>query len=225
MVGDSIRSRVTHFIFNVFDALIPPSEEEQQVRTLTSCDLAVTPKSLYHGTGSVTALWSYRTPHVRSVIWALKYRRSRHAAELCAHALVEYITELTAESHVWQEERPVVLIPIPLAPKREKERGYNQITLCLQSVRAMLPHIRIEPTVLERTRETIPQTNLSRAKRLTNLRGAFRLAPGAIQRLKGAHVLLIDDVTTTGTTLREAARVLKKAKVDIECIALAHARE
>ena len=99
------------------------------------------------------------------------------------------------------------LIPVPLHPQRRRERGFNQAeSLCrLLGRRAGLPVWK----ALRRVRFTEPQARLGRDERLENLRGAF--AAARRRPVSGAHVLLVDDVFTTGTTVDECARVLRKA--------------
>jgi ComF family protein len=100
-----------------------------------------------------------------------------------------------------------IIVPVPLHPTRQRERGFNQAALLaeLLSTRISIPCKR----VLKRIRYTTTQTALDRAERMENLHNAFRLRKNA--DVRGLHVLLIDDVLTTGSTLSECARVLKRA--------------
>jgi len=98
-------------------------------------------------------------------------------------------------------------VPVPLHPARERERGFNQAALIAELVAASAT-IPSRP-VLERIRYTTTQTAYDRAERMENLHGAFRLRKNRdVRRLR---VLLIDDVLTTGSTLSECARVLRRA--------------
>lgn len=103
---------------------------------------------------------------------------------------------------------PECLIPVPLHPLRLRERGFNQ---ALELARPLSQHLHLplEPHVVQRHRQTRPQSELSGAKRRRNLRNAFQLvAPIPYQ-----HVALIDDVVTTGSTLNELAKVLRQGGV------------
>jgi competence protein ComFC len=99
-----------------------------------------------------------------------------------------------------------LIVPVPLHPARERQRGFNQAALLAESLSARMS-IQTRP-ILERTRYTTTQTAFDRTERMENLRGAFRLRKSA--DVRQLRVLLIDDVLTTGSTLSECARVLKK---------------
>lgn len=110
----------------------------------------------------------------------------------------------------WAEpalERCDLVLPMPLAPARLRERGFNQ---ALELARRLAP-AKTEATLLLRTRETPPQRGLARAERLRNLHGAFALAPQQAGRLRGARVVLVDDVMTSGASLFAAAALLRRA--------------
>jgi ComF family protein len=100
------------------------------------------------------------------------------------------------------------LVPVPLHPGRLRERGYNQ-ALLLCDVLARRLGVEVIPDGLERRRETPPQTGLSPEARRRNVRRAFEMKPR--RRMKGRRIILVDDVLTTGATVNECARVLKRA--------------
>jgi ComF family protein len=100
------------------------------------------------------------------------------------------------------------VIPVPLYPTKLRDREYNQ-SLLLADRLSRHTRIPLSYDNLVRTRETPPQTELSRAVRLKNLRRAFTVRRPA--DMAGKRVLLIDDVFTTGTTVNECAKALRKA--------------
>jgi ComF family protein len=99
------------------------------------------------------------------------------------------------------------VVPVPLHPRRERERGYNQSEL-LGRVMARHAGVPLKPKALRRTRYTEQQAQLPALRRWENVRGAFEAGRDTIA---GLHVLLLDDVMTTGATASECARILKKA--------------
>ncbi|MAE94804.1 MAG: ComF family protein [Planctomycetota bacterium] len=111
---------------------------------------------------------------------------------------------LRAARRLPPELRAQAVVPVPLHPARFRERGFDQAALLARSV-ARAERIAHLPRALERTRPTPRQTGLSRGERRRNLRGAFRA-----RRALPPCVWLVDDVATTGSTLAEAARALRR---------------
>lgn len=103
------------------------------------------------------------------------------------------------------DPHPDLLVPVPLHFLRRWKRAYNQAELIAHELQRQCG-IPLNSKVLKRVQATAAQSGLDRKARLKNLRNAFRCLP-----LDGAHVALIDDVLTTGATLQECARALKKA--------------
>ena len=104
-------------------------------------------------------------------------------------------------------ERPFdAIVPVPLHPAKQRERGFNQAALLAEWLSTHMA-LTVRP-VLQRVRFTTTQTAFDRSERMQNLRNAFRLRKKAdVRKLR---VLLIDDVLTTGSTLSECARILKE---------------
>jgi ComF family protein len=117
--------------------------------------------------------------------------------------------------HHWCTRQVDLVVPIPLHTRRLRQRGFNQSALLLRAWQRAAPEAAVRPlpqscsTILVRARRTPPQTGLSRRERRRNIRGAFRVVDPA--GVKGQHLLLLDDVFTTGATVEEAARVLRAA--------------
>ncbi|MBB4632050.1 ComF family protein [Sphingosinicella soli] len=113
-------------------------------------------------------------------------------------------------------ERPL-LVPVPLHAARLRTRRFNQAALLAARIarRADLP---VLAAALARVRDTPISRSMSRRQRAENVRGAIRVRPGAAARIRGAHVLLVDDVMTTGATAEACARALRRAgakRIDI----------
>ena len=101
-----------------------------------------------------------------------------------------------------------IIIPVPLCDKRFKERGFNQSELIAESISQII-NVDLKVDNLKRVKETPHQTNLDYMQRQVNLKDAFKVYNS--KEIKDKSVLLIDDVYTTGATVRECSKVLKKA--------------
>ena len=141
-----------------------------------------------------TALWLYEFPCDR-LVQALKYRAWLGLAPFFAQRLVARETG-TAD----------VLIPMPLHPQRLAQRGFNQALEVARSLGARTGVV-LDPRAARRVHNTAPQTDLPYEERAKNIRGAFETRLD----LSGKTVAVVDDVMTTGATLDELARVLKRA--------------
>ena len=139
---------------------------------------------------------------VRRVILDFKYGRQIHLRHPVARWLLAALDDDRLRGHRFN-----IIIPVPLHPARHRQRGFNQAGLLAELLSAHTS-IQVKPA-LERIRYTTTQTAFDRAERMENLHGAFRLRKNA--DVRDLHVLLIDDVLTTGSTLSECARVLKEA--------------
>jgi competence protein ComFC len=139
---------------------------------------------------------------VRRLVHQFKYAKQRHLR----YPLAGWLSETMHDPRL-RDRRFDLVVPVPLHPARERERGFNQAALLAELLAASIA-VPLRP-VLERTRYTTTQTAHDRAERIENLRGAFRLRKN--REVQGLRVLLVDDVLTTGSTLSECARVLKGA--------------
>lgn len=101
------------------------------------------------------------------------------------------------------------VVPVPLHPAREKERGFNQ-SLAIGTGIAGVLGVKVEPDVLGRVVNTCSQTGLSRGERADNVKKAFILKDA--ERLRGCHVLLVDDVLTSGATTKACLAELRKVE-------------
>jgi len=108
-----------------------------------------------------------------------------------------------------------LVVPVPLHPRRLRERGFNQSLLLARQV-SKRQSIPLDFTSLQRVRQTAPQTRLSGPERRKNVRGAFRVT--APESVAGRRVLLVDDVFTTGATIQECTESLLEAGAKEVCV-------
>jgi len=135
---------------------------------------------------------------VREALHAFKFGGKRALARPLADLVIEGSRGRLAPD-------VAVLVPVPLTGARERERGFNQAALIAERVGVALG-VGVAPRRLRRVRATPPQTDLSGADRRLNVRDAF-----VASEVAGLHVVVVDDVLTTGATAAECARALRTA--------------
>ena len=197
---------IIHFFF-------PPSEDEWLLRNMTKESFAALCTSVHHA--STRALLPYNDPHVKAAIHLNKYHYHRKAQTLLTHVLAHYLHTLpTCDTYV---------VSVPLSGKRLRKRGYNQTDEVVCRAIKTMPHFHNASQILKRTRDTKPQTTLTRKERLGNICNAFTVPARHAHTIQGAHIILVDDVCTTGATLKAATAALQlHSPASVTCIALAH---
>lgn len=161
---------------------------------------------------------------LREAIHALKYDRLRPAARKLGGMLAEAIAQLLPNAPA-----EMLVVPVPLHRTKSRQRGFNQARALAQGAIDDLGRshpewkLTLAPTTLMRLRATETQAGLTPTQRRQNVRGAFKVSdPAAVG---GRHVLLVDDILTTGATARSAAQSLIKAgAASVYVVTLARAR-
>lgn len=206
-----------NFFLKLLNLILPPRASERMVGPLTLSDLL----ALQTADGL-----PYTHEEVRALVWELKYHANPRAAALAGELLSEELLAIAAE-----ELGVPLLIPVPMHPARRRERGHNQTELlCEAALGALGKHagknslvdvpaegrpedffagvFAYAPKALTRTKLTPEQQKLDRATRLKNVASSMEADPAVVC---GRVCVAVDDVTTTGATLAEAARALKAA--------------
>jgi ComF family protein len=137
------------------------------------------------------------------LVTAFKFHGALELAPLFADALVDAEGRRAAA-------RPDLVLPVPLAPSRLRERGYNQAWELARRVARRLA-VAADPHLLLRIRATAHQLALPPAARAGNVRGAFAVEPCRRAEIVGRRIAVVDDVMTTGSTANELAQLLKQA--------------
>ncbi len=171
--------------------------------------------------GWIFPIFDYRHPPIKKALWLFKYKGKKRLAGIFAAVIYERILEELSDLSVMENFNEPILIPIPLSPKRYRERGYNQAELiCRELIKIDNLHqglaveaninIKLENNILIKPKETEHQARIKDRKiRLKNLSDSFVVINGEL--LKKRNIILIDDITTTGATLSEARSVLKRS--------------
>ena len=203
--------------FRCGDSLDVPAASAPDLTVCRACRLAPPPFE------RAVACGPYQG-RMRDAIHALKYAGLRPAVTGLGPMLARTIAQLAA-----QAPAEMLVIPVPLHRSKLAGRGFNQAQVlaaeALKSLRRSHPAWRLAlvPGALVRVRSTDSQAGLTPRQRRQNLRGAFEVAPSAA--VAGRHVLIIDDILTTGATARAAAQALRKAGAETVWVAtLARAR-
>lgn len=189
------------------------------------CDtcLAGVPRAEPSKESFISAIFDYQNPAIRNAIWRLKYRNVRELANHFGEFLYDSIIGDIGDDLRVSKNEVYLVVPVPLHPKRLRERGYNQSELLAKDTTRYDTEKILEITTgaLIRTRATKPQAKSDkRVARFENLKGAFTARS---EQVRGRHVILIDDVTTTGATLAEARKaILKAGAKTVRAYAVAH---
>ncbi len=150
---------------------------------------------------------------IRRMIKNLKYDNMKYLAKTFGNFIASEVMNYSVKFDV--------VIPVPLSERRKKIRGYNQAYLLCGALKDKL-HLDVREEVLLKTKHTSSQAYLSVGERRKNLENSFKVSDKTL--VKGKTILLVDDIYTTGSTLNECAKTLKKAGAkEVYCVTLAHA--
>ncbi|HLW91887.1 MAG TPA: ComF family protein [Roseiarcus sp.] len=159
--------------------------------------------------GRARAVARFEDGPARRLIHRLKYSDRGELARPLGRWMARAGADILADAGI--------LTPVPLHPLRLWTRRFNQAAALAEAV-GRETGLRCDPSLLARVKATRSQVGLSRAQRADNVQGAFRIAPGAEGRVRGARIVLVDDVLTSGATANAAARALLRggaATVDV----------
>ncbi len=157
------------------------------------------------------ARYHYQHPLVREAIWQLKYKNRRGLGRVLGTELHDIALEMLSEKMLFDGTQKPLIVPIPLSKHKIHTRGYNQSALLAHALKESAPRFYdIDTKVLRKLIETTPQARTrNRYERMHNIKGSFQVRNP--DKIKKRLIVVVDDVTTTGATLREARRVLLSA--------------
>jgi competence protein ComFC len=156
----------------------------------------------------IYACFNYHDPILKKALWSLKYYRRKSLGRILGKALYESLLETTSELYT---HSPLHIIPVPLSRNRKKMRGYNQAERIAYGFCESLPKgtAVLKTNLVFKNKNTLAQATIhNRDLRLSNIQNAFSIKNS--NTIVGKTIIVIDDVTTTGGTLLEIMKLLKK---------------
>ena len=220
-----LRRIIVVFITTVVDLIAPEKSSVRAYKNMSAVELrrflspATPPPHRF-----LSALFSYKDPRVREIVWEIKYRRHSALTEKIGVLLCEHVRESVRASMI--SGKKIILAPVSSSAARRRERGFNQCEiLCEAIMKSAATHtpdlFQYEPQLLVKIKHTPHQADLPRAARLKNIVGAYAVRDPDLCR--GLTVYIVDDVITTGATLCEARRALLEAGAgSVSGFAIAH---
>ena len=201
---------------------------EDQICTQCLCQLPYTDYHLFPENKAARQLWGHvrcnavtsllyfkKGSRTQNLIHHLKYRGRKDLGVKLGHMIAERLMQAPAYSGI------DLIVPVPLHPRRERNRGYNQ-SLCIAEGIGSVLNVPVNRSGLVRTGLTKSQTKKGRYDRFRNMQAVFKVNDAAL--FKNRHILLIDDVMTTGATLEACSIALQTCnpqKLSIATVAYA----
>lgn len=195
----------------ILDSIFPVSvEEEAALSPSAEAALKTLPRARNFSTREACSIFSYQDERTRKLVWALKYKKSRQAAAIGGFALYSILRMYSGVAG------PILVIPMPITRQRRRERGFNQCELLTDEIQRLAQEsdhaerIQIHRELLIRARHKSRQTMKSRDERIESAHELFK-ANVAEDIPKDRLTIIVDDVVTTGSTMKEAVDAMRKA--------------
>ena len=207
----------------IIEAIFPVPKAEQWIFDAQKDDIfKILPRAYKSPTAESFSIFSYKDEKVWRMIWSIKYKKSKQASALAGFALHRFIKTFTqvvpttTKSSVINPN--IIVVPMPVSRQRRRERGFNQCELLTAEIAKLELEtgennkIKIVNNLLVRTRHTSRQTLKDKSHRLKNAQELFSVNEGVIDQnlFKDTTFIIIDDVVTTGSTMKEAILTMRK---------------
>ncbi len=152
---------------------------------------------------TLLAATSYQNQVISKLITILKYQKIKSAAKPLTRIVIEYLNRMKLVSKI----SSYILVPIPLHHQKLRQRKFNQSEI-IAKILAQKLNLNFSPEIMIRTKNTTAQVNLrEKEERVQNVKGCFKVKGNVF----GKNILVFDDVFTTGATMKEAIKTLRKA--------------
>lgn len=215
--------KIKRAINELVEFILPVRSNFDIVRKLDENSILSLPRSSkVQDSDWINPIFAYKDKRVKAIVWELKYRENTLPLNTIGQIIHDEILTIISEIILFNANAEFLLIPIPMTEKAKSERGYNQSELLAKSIiesdtqRTLI----YAPQWFRKIKETEKQSlSHSREERMKNLENCFEANPN----VEGKYVFLIDDVVTTGSTLKEARKTLMNARArDVFAFTIAH---
>lgn len=212
---------MVEIVESFLNLVFPKDKKVQELEVLTAQDLKEKLPEASCSDPDLISLFNYKDSKVRQLIWEIKYKKNKKLAFMCAELISEQLLEYMYEKKEFNPNSKFILLPVPISKKRKRHRGYNQTELLAEYVNKMLPPIIYCNKTLRRDIDRPSQTKKTNKEREENVKGCFSIING--QRVRDNIVIILDDVTTTGATIKNVCeQVSKHGPKDILRVTVAH---
>jgi ComF family protein len=202
-------------LMNIFEKLfslvLPKDPETLLIENMSEAELAQIDPAHTLDNAKYQALFHYKNRICRRAVWEIKYRGNKKIAAQFSKILYEYILEEISDAMAFSDFQNPLLIPVPASKRALRERGFNQCELIAKEIKKIdtEKYFEISFTALKKIKETPHQSKLkNKSERLKNLKGCFAAEADSV---RGRNIILIDDVITTGATMKEVTKTLRDA--------------
>ena len=201
----------TNIFEKILSIILPKEKTVEKIEKMDIYELDQLPRANEINNDNLKAVFLYKDKTVRRAIWEIKYSGNKDILRKFTKTLYEFILEEISEEATFGNFRNPILVPIPASKSGLRERGFNQCELIVRELVRLdqNTNFKLEISALKKIKGTPHQSKLkNRAERLKNLRDCFSADS---EKVKNRCIIIIDDVITTGTTMSEASKALKKA--------------
>ncbi len=215
---------IKEFFEYILSILLPKDKNILEIEKISEEDIFKnTTRANILNDQNVKAIFKYKNKIIKKAIWEIKYNKNKIIIKKFGKILYDFIIEELSDEILFSNFQNPLLIPVPISKNNLRDRGYNQCEEIIKEIKQNDTQniFEISFDSLKKMKETPHQSKLNnKTKRLNNLKNCFFANS---EQVKNRNIILIDDVITTGATMSENRRELKKSGAKkVIGIAIAH---